>query len=134
MDKTHRLVIGECYSVAQALTRAVLYLHLAGWLYKGLRSDNILFFAKDLSEIDFAYPSIAGFEYNRLESAAGLTKDVPADPESNLYRHVGCQGVPVDRKNEEESPNNARAPGKTPYQRIYDVYSLGVILLELGLG
>jgi hypothetical protein len=55
-------------------------------------------------------------------------------PDLNLYRHVECQGVPVDRKNEEESPNNPRAPGKTPYQRIYDVYSLGVILLELGLG
>jgi hypothetical protein len=36
-------ILGDCLTIAQALSRALLYLHLAGWLHRGIRSDNVLF-------------------------------------------------------------------------------------------
>ncbi|EMD60351.1 hypothetical protein COCSADRAFT_98758, partial [Bipolaris sorokiniana ND90Pr] len=46
----------------------LLYIHLAGWLHKGIRSDNILFFAENNGGFSYDQSFVVGFEYSREAS------------------------------------------------------------------
>ncbi|KAL9638839.1 MAG: hypothetical protein Q9204_001347 [Flavoplaca sp. TL-2023a] len=125
----HRLRF--CCNIAQA----VLYVHLVGWVHKSLRPDNILVFEDELSEDEgyeaaeeadrrqrrsFPYtlnsPYLAGFEYARsVKALSDRTSD--AEWRVNIYRHPKRQLLV---QNEE-------------YSMAHDVYSLGVVFLEVGL-
>jgi len=59
-----------------------------------------------------------------------MTEELADDREFNLYRHPDSQGVPVN-PTEGGDADISRARGL--YRREYDIYSLGVILLELGV-
>ncbi|WKT51430.1 hypothetical protein QSH57_016400 [Fusarium oxysporum f. sp. vasinfectum] len=120
--------LDDWFNVAKSVTRAVLCLHLAGWLHKGLRSENILYFQDDAGDISFEEPYLAGFEYSREISAPGQTEGVTDDLEANLYRHEEVQGVP-----EEPSQDGQGKPTKTTFAMKHDIYSIGIFLLELGL-
>ncbi|KAM5346257.1 hypothetical protein ACJ41O_009262 [Fusarium nematophilum] len=126
------IFLDDWFKVARSVTRAVLCLHLAGWLHKGLRSENILYFADDSGNISYEEPYLVGFEYSREISALGQTEGVTDDLEANLYRHIEVQGVPEEPENGEEE-QSAQDQGRTPFTMKHDVYSVGVLLLELGL-
>ncbi|KAJ4309383.1 hypothetical protein N0V84_011531 [Fusarium piperis] len=126
------IFLDDWFKVARSVTRAVLCLHLAGWLHKGLRSENILYFAKDDGTISYEEPYLAGFEYSREISALGQTEGVTDDLEANLYQHVEVQGVPEDSENAEKG-QSAQHQGRTPFSMKHDIYSVGMLLLELGL-
>lgn len=127
------LMLGDYFTIAQVLSRALLFLHLAGWLHKCIRSDNILFFANGLHEINPTCPYLVGFECSRADERNALTEDFADDREFNLYRHPSSQGIPIDPI-DEINPNEAsELPVRSSYRRQYDIYSLGVILIELGL-
>jgi serine/threonine protein kinase len=56
-----------CYELAQS--KALL--HSVGWIRRAIRSDNVLFFKKDSSEIldlSLVDPRLCGFEASRPES------------------------------------------------------------------
>lgn len=125
-EQSESLDAGEWYQIARSFSRAVLFLHLAGWLHKGIRSDNVMFFAKDGEDFTYDKPCIVGFEYTREASSAGQTEGVDDDFQFNLYRHPQVQGLPA------QNSNTARIT-KTPFDYRHDIYSLGVVLLELGL-
>jgi hypothetical protein len=119
--------LNQRFNLAQCLARAVLFLHLAGWLHKGLRSANILFFGADNAEmVQLEEPYLSGFEYSRMDKSGALTEDVSDDLEQNLYRHPENQGLPV-------SPEQTAKNSRKPYNQLADLYSLGVLLLEIGL-
>ena len=115
--RRNTLPLGKKFACAKILCRAVLYLHLAGWLHKGLRSDNVVFCAAEEADCDLAQPYLCGFEYSRQAAVPQDTAPVDDDVHNNLYRHPDVQGVPTFR---------------IEYQRMHDVYALGMILLELG--
>lgn len=119
---------GDWYLIATTLSRAVLFLHLAGWLHKGIRSDNIMFFAKEGQSFSYSEPYIVGFEYTREASSAGQTEGVDDDIGNNLYRHPEVQGLPV-----QNSRTNSARNARTPFDYRHDIYSFGIVLLELGL-
>ncbi|OAL45716.1 hypothetical protein IQ07DRAFT_591033 [Pyrenochaeta sp. DS3sAY3a] len=112
--------LGKKFVCARVLCRALLYLHLAGWVHKGIRSNNVIFSADSLNAIDFGQPFLCNFEYSRLATAIQDTEDVDGDELNNAYRHPKAQGLPFDR------------PGVGEYQMAYDVYALGMVLLEIG--
>lgn len=114
------------FVLAKVLAKALLFLHLASWMHKGIRSDNILFFADQVTEVDLAQPYLAGFEYSRLNTPDAYTQNVDNNFENNLYRHPEHQGVPSV-----ESPSTKANPRKH-FTFGADYYSLGVVLLELG--
>ncbi|RSL86509.1 hypothetical protein CEP51_002759 [Fusarium floridanum] len=126
------IFLDDWFKVARSVTRAVLCLHLAGWLHKGLRSENILYFTEDDGIISYEEPYLAGFEYSREISAPGQTEGVTDDLEANLYRHVEVQGLPEEAENAEEG-ESADSKGRTPFAMKHDIYSVGILLLELGL-
>ncbi|KAL8691642.1 MAG: hypothetical protein Q9218_003177 [Villophora microphyllina] len=117
-----------CCNIAQAM----LYVHLVGWVHKSIRPDNILVFedeaiaAKEAEGADSQYqrsfpyhlssPYLAGFEYARsVKALSDRTSD--AEWRVNIYRHPKRQHLV---QNEE-------------YTMAHDIYSLGVVFLELGL-
>lgn len=95
-------------------------------MHESFRSENILFFPPEqdqdakctkipASAIDYAQPWVLGFEYSRPEAdfSLGITDVCLA---RDIYRHPVRQGQPG-----------------MMFNKIHDIYALGVVLLEIGL-
>jgi serine/threonine protein kinase len=109
-------------SYAIILFETILQLHTAGWLHKELRSENILFIQTSSTES----PSnqsllrsrmyLAGYVYARADSPLEFTEPLESEAEMDLYRHPLYLG-------------NTRLA----YRKSFDIFSIGCILLEIGL-
>jgi hypothetical protein len=92
-------------------------------VHESFRSENILFFprllktqesTKSEDRLDISRPWVMGFEFSRPEfdfSSGRPDKDVAR----NIYRH----------------PERQKQPQR-PFSKVHDIYSLGVVLLEIG--
>ncbi|KAH7128861.1 hypothetical protein EDB81DRAFT_764017 [Dactylonectria macrodidyma] len=108
--------LGERFRLAQNLAQSVLQIHNCGWLHKGLRPENIAFFAHQNS---VANPYLLGWESSRSGQEEQLTEAVNAwVDDAKLYRH------PDWFKEPETSTYKYRAE--------FDQYQLGCVLLEIG--
>ena len=106
---THRLALA--HKIAQCL----LYLHCVNWLHKALRSSNILFFPSPDAEFDVRSPYITGFDNSRRSRVNEATTEVPRVGSMEVYRHPDTQ-----------------LDGPTlSYRKTFDIYSLGLILVEI---
>ncbi|KAF9776677.1 hypothetical protein IL306_005119, partial [Fusarium sp. DS 682] len=105
--------------LAHKLTLCLQRLHTYSWVHKSLRPENVLLFPPEntLSEIQNAFedPRIVGFEYSRQDSDFS-DQFGESEIKRNIYRHPTRWGQPTNR-----------------FERIHDMYALGVILLEIGL-
>jgi len=108
----------ERLSIALCLSRALRQLHTVGWLHKGVRSDNVLFCSVETFDKTptMKGPYLAGYGYAR---AANITEfSEPAAPGSSaataIYNHRGS------------------VSGQS-YRKFFDIFALGLILVELGL-
>ncbi|KAH7138941.1 prion-inhibition and propagation-domain-containing protein [Dendryphion nanum] len=112
---THRITL------MRLLSETLERLHAVNWLHKGLRSANILFFS-DSGPEDVRYddPYISGFDYSRPALNDDMTEKPPESAREDIYRHPRVQG------SGNREGNNG--PG---YKKSYDLYSLGVVLLEI---
>jgi hypothetical protein len=126
------MFLNDRFATAHVMARAILFLHLAGWLHKGIRSDNILFFEDGAAKIDPTKPYLVGFEYSRESERQSQTEDVANDLEWNLYRHPDLQGPPREPSDSAKKDKGSK-PQRLPFSSQHDIYSLGVVLLELGL-
>jgi hypothetical protein len=114
--------LGDRFNLAFKLSLSLSLLHTSGWLHKGVRSQNIIFSTEATSGDDgnpipsLKDPIVLGFEYSRPDSLAVESDMVLlANPDQHLYQHPRAQGLARDR-----------------YSRAYDIYSLGIVLLEIG--
>lgn len=100
--------------LAVDLAKAVLFLHASHFVHKGVRPENIILFRDNNDQL--GKPFLVGFEKFRLNTTS--THRYGDDLwERNLYRHPQRQGI---RPQED-------------FIMQHDVYSLGVVLLELGM-
>ena len=100
-------------SLAHKISTCVLYLHAVNWLHKGLRSDSVMFLSDD-SSLDTPY--VTGFEYARPDRDGETTMGgVEVNDHVMLYVHPNYQG----------------SDAKGTYRKTFDIYSLGIILLEI---
>ena len=107
--------------LAQSLAVFLWELHSAGWLHKSFHSGNILFFCERFTKaVSVVAPFIGGFEVSRPDADGQLSLDV-AGSEFDIYKHP-----------ELRDPSND-VQGRPTFERRHDVYSLGLILLEIGL-
>lgn len=140
--KMHRLVsLGHRIQLAWALVTATERFHRVGWVHKSIRSNNIAFTAERTSSLtlelgaadsqapdqdngktsslldrfNIGNPLLFGFEYSR---AGDMTSYLEEDHSlaNNLYRSPDRWGRPAAR-----------------FEKSHDVYSLGVVLLEIAL-
>ena len=102
-------------AMAQQLSKWLLYLHAVNWLHKGIRSANVLFLSRKGSK-DFGHPYVSGFEYSRVSEGDHTTTGPPGTIEDwAWYIHPDYLG-------------SKRGLG---FRKTYDMYSLGVVLVEL---
>ncbi|KAF5548857.1 kinase catalytic domain-containing protein [Fusarium mexicanum] len=115
----------ERLKLVKLLSKTLLFLHLGSWLHKGIRSDNVLFLSNDISSVDLGAAYIGGFDYSRLFRETRLTQNVGDNRVQNLYRHPDHQGHPVHA--------NGESTDRPPFSYKADLYSLGIVLVEIGL-
>ncbi|KAJ4858327.1 prion-inhibition and propagation domain-containing protein [Trichoderma breve] len=109
--------VTERIKLAHALSNCLLYLHAVNWLHKGLRSHNILFFRTKSGHVDYSQVYLSGFDFSRPGGSDEVTEIPGSDAEHDLYRH------PLAQSNQ--------GKGRQRSKKSFDIYSLGVILVEL---
>lgn len=119
------------FKIAQSLARSILYLHIAGWLQKGIRSSHIVFcseklFSDTYEQLDLPY--LVGFDYTFIPpDDEGDEKMQVEIREQQLYRHPYVQRDPTTTYDASLGDNDPS------FTKNHDIYSYGVVLVELGL-
>jgi len=88
--ETPTLPLGKKFACAKVLSRAVLWVHLAGWLHKSIRSDDVVFGGDDEAQVDLAEPYLCGFEYSRRWTRSHW----PATPATSCTATRTCRDCP----------------------------------------
>lgn len=96
-------------------------LHAVDWLHKGLRSANILLFADQAGAFNYADPFLSGFDYSRPAMSDDMTERPSDNPAADIYRHPAVQ----------HRGNRDDASGRETYKKSFDLYALGLVLLEI---
>ncbi|KAJ2893573.1 hypothetical protein MKZ38_008445 [Zalerion maritima] len=118
-ERGFKLELKQRFRVAQALVRSIGAFHAVGWLHKSIRSHGIkFFFSADGKGCDIDKPYLADFGFARPVDANMTRYNAPAvgDPEHDLYRHP-----------------ERYDPPESSFTMVHDIYSVGVVLLEIGL-
>lgn len=129
--------IDEHLQLARDLAVAVFEFHKIRWWYKSISSYNVLLFFGDTVPPPECYvrgngdpkyqrlvlgrPYLIGFSHSRPEDA-GYSNKMHSESALFAYRHPDYAGA--DAANAEQSPG---------YLAKYDYYSLGLVLLEIGV-
>ncbi|KAL0257601.1 hypothetical protein SLS55_008415 [Diplodia seriata] len=104
--------LGDRFQLACTLAQAFSLFHAAKWLHKGLHSGSIVFLERtDNRGITVTEPFITGFQYSRPLQAESFSQSPLEDKNLQHYYHPDAdQGFSKKR----------------------DLYSLGVVLCEIG--
>lgn len=104
------------FQTAQSIAKSIGKFHADGWVHKSIRSQSVVFFRnRENNSRLLSSPYLVDFEYSRPESGTTLhIRD--NDDEKNLYRHPDIQDVAY-----------------SSFSKLHDIYSLGVVLLEIAL-
>lgn len=118
--------LSDRVALARGIASAVLYMHTCGFVHKSIRPDNILIFEKavdagaDQSKHHYPYvvgePFLVGFDSLRRAVAASNMIKVE-EWKKNVYLH----------------PDRHRMTEGDEYTVRHDLYSLGVVLLEVAM-
>lgn len=111
--------------LVKRIAAALYFLHAVGWVHKSIRSNNILVLEDASLPADKIFPHglgrpfLVNFETSRTDTATtDLTLAEKEDEwHLNVYRHPTRQGKNISVR----------------FTMAHDVYSLGVVMLEIGL-
>ena len=105
-------------AIGVALAQTVLQLHTAGLLHKGIRPENVLFFKPGSAELTEIHEPgeayLGGYDFARADNPLESTEDHSSHKTTELYRHPESLGL-----------------GRVSYNKSFDLYSLGCVLIEL---
>ncbi|KAG8530605.1 uncharacterized protein KY384_004643 [Bacidia gigantensis] len=112
--------LNQRLSVAQALAETTLQLHTAGWLHKSINPENVLVCKEEKDTWDDHRAAwqvyLGGYDFARADNPLEATEDPTSRDFSELYRHPSSLGQE-----------------RTPYNKEFDLYSVGCLLIELAL-
>jgi hypothetical protein len=133
------------FKLAHALALGCLSLLLIEWVHKGLRPHNILlFYTESKTEksprLWLENPYIVGFDYSRPNPKDGEAKQISNEAANPVpghlpYKHPDTCLPPtllVSRVYSLTESWTVPRGAKPPFKEYYDIYSLGLILLEVG--
>lgn len=113
--------------MAQSLCQSLALLQACGVLHKGIAPANILFFKNnqvganlDGIDRDLARPCIAGFTWARVHGSEYVSDKLPSRDfasTSGLLQAHPAYAFNADQR----------------YLKVFDPYSLGLVLLQIGL-
>lgn len=105
-------LLGDRFRLAYRLANAFSRFHAAGWLHKGMHSDNIIFLHQANGQgITVSEPFITGFQYSRPQGVVSLSRGPLEDATLDHYYHPDAH---------------------LGFTKQRDLYSLGVVLCEIG--
>lgn len=108
--------LSERIVAMRTISEALEQLHRVNWLHKDLRSPNILFLKDKISGKQvFTKPIVSGFQFSQPAAEEDPTERLPNNLAANMYRH------PLIQKH----------AGRSKFRKSHDVYSLGLLLLEI---
>jgi hypothetical protein len=119
--------LGDRFRLAYLLAESVHALHSTFWVHKSICSRNILLFRKNpypavpgiaQRPVSLEAPYFTGFALSRPDGPAVDSSLTAPLQEVAIYRHMDVQGF------------GGRSISR--YRPIYDIYSLGMVLLEIG--
>ena len=99
------------------IAKAIHQMHMAGWLHKNLRSENILFFPPPDAPTNWtsiAGPYLVGFSYARIDSPDEISERLSKDQDKDIYRHPSSLGEP-----------------SVKFDKLMDIYAFGATLVEI---
>ncbi|KAG8531920.1 uncharacterized protein KY384_003556 [Bacidia gigantensis] len=112
---TSDVPLNERFALGSQLARSVFFIHASSFVHKNIRPETIIVFKEGLSRL--GRPFLVGFERFRVDSARTFRSGDDLWWR-NIYRHPERQGLMPEKD----------------YSMQHDIYSLGVVLLEVGLG
>lgn len=113
--------LGQRFKLAYSLASAVYNFQKAGWFHKGISSSNIVFFSNTIKKLNTSSldPYIVGFRHSRPHDIVTFTEGPAStdqiDLDERCYQH----------------PEYLR--DNVIYSFEHEYYSLGMVLLEIGL-
>ena len=106
--------LNQRFTLASLLSRSVFFIHASHFVHKSIRPDNVIVFQDGSCQL--GTPFLVGFNCFRMDTT--ITHRFGDDNwERNIYRHPQRQGLSPDED----------------FSMQHDIYSLGVVLLEVGL-
>ena len=109
--------LDDRFKLAWLMASSLLEFHKVGWMHKSISASNVLFFTSvdQPSPFWIKDPYIIGFNRSRPDQPAAFTEGPSVDLKSQKYQHP-----------EYAKDRQRFCPG-------FDYYSLGLLLLEIGL-
>jgi serine/threonine protein kinase len=116
-NSRNRPSLDDRFNLAGAITSSLLEFHKVGWMHKSISAYNILFLTtSDTPTQDWLKnPYIVGFNRSRPDQPLAFTQGPDTDLKSQSYQHAQY------------------AENKSRFRVGFDYYSLGLVLLEIGL-
>lgn len=115
-DTRARPSLDDRFNLAHQLASSVLEFHKVGWMHKAICPHNIAFFpGKRAHPLDWIKePYIIGFNHSRQNEPKAFTEGPSVYNSAAKYQHYEYHG-------------------ERAYLQAFDYYSLGLVLLEIGL-
>ena len=109
--------LSDRFNLAVDLSKTIGTFHMFEWVLKGFQSGSVVFcYDEQTAKPQLRRPYITGFEYIRPVSGSTVGQPLDVSEKTTLYCHPDVQ----------KEPN-------IEFAKIHDLYSLGVVLLEIGL-
>ncbi|KAL9600643.1 MAG: hypothetical protein Q9219_003076 [cf. Caloplaca sp. 3 TL-2023] len=110
--------LGDRFELAKVLVSTVFEILNIGWLHKNIQPKNVLFWpkpgTKDRWELNKPY--LVGFDISRPNQPGEMSEKPLSDPDDDIYRHPSY-----------------RAQDSCSFFPSFDMYSLGIMLFEIGM-
>ena len=108
--------LGQKFALATCLAVCLQSLHVSGWVHKDINSWNIVFFRSEIPCSEDWKPYLIGFQHSRQDERGVYSPEFRIlHPTTRRYQHPSYRS------------------GSVPFKREFDYYSLGVVLLEIGV-
>ena len=113
--RSQQPLLSSRFELARTLASYISELHKIGWVHKGVSSASVAFFYDSQITLLSAFesPYLIGFRHGRPHAA--FTEGPASDDDERNYEHPDYSQL------------------NKPFSSKYDYYSLGVVLLEIGL-
>jgi hypothetical protein len=145
-------LLGHRIGLSVALLKSVIGIHSTGWLHKAFQSRNIIFFGHSRSRagernvassfpmleptethiMDIRDPRIMGFEFSRPNNRTEFS-DIPVRNWMTLLKIYTHPEYLEPRRSFTNTAEISDDDSHTRFKQEYDMYSLGCVLLEIGL-
>lgn len=115
MKQLPRPSLSQRVALSQNIAKCLLYLHSVNWLHKAIRSEVILLFQLDDSNLQLSEPYLTGFDFSRRARWDESSAPKPKFGRMEAYLHPDAQF------------------NKPPqyYRKTFDIYSFGIVLIEI---